>query len=212
MSSIHLGLLDNPRQQTFIKLKVFASLGVLSGGTALALQINHRHSYDFDIFLAHPIDSNHKDLLKQSVGISKTELDSPDQLTIVSDLGVNITLLHYPFTSLNKPLATDSLPLASLEDIAADKAYTIGRRAVWRDYVDTYFLLDQQIVTLDTIISLSKTKFSSAFNPKLFLEQLVYFSDVPVTPISFIGPEIGSDQIQSTLITDVKAFRKQHLP
>lgn len=48
MSSIHLEILDKDRQKVFKKLRVFKQKAILGGGTALALQLNHRVSFDFD--------------------------------------------------------------------------------------------------------------------------------------------------------------------
>jgi len=39
-----------------------------------------------------------------------------------------------------------------MNDIAADKAFTVGRRGAFRDYVDLYFLLKDK-TTLPKIIS-----------------------------------------------------------
>lgn len=47
---MHLDILDKPRQELLPKLEKFQGF-VLGGGTALALQLNHRESFDFD-FLA----------------------------------------------------------------------------------------------------------------------------------------------------------------
>ena len=51
MSEIHLELFDTNRQNVFVQLSEFKTFGYLAGGTALALQINHRKSFDFDIFI-----------------------------------------------------------------------------------------------------------------------------------------------------------------
>ncbi len=55
MSKLFLDTLDPSRKAVFAKLNKFSRLGVLGGGTAIALQINHRRSFDFDIFLKAPI-------------------------------------------------------------------------------------------------------------------------------------------------------------
>jgi hypothetical protein len=56
MSSIHLELLDKEGRKTFEGLKIFREEGCLAGGTALSLQIKHRYSYDFDIFLEREVE------------------------------------------------------------------------------------------------------------------------------------------------------------
>ena len=51
MTKLYLDVLDEPRRKVFERLSVFTRLGgVLAGGTAMALQLNHRRSDDFDIF------------------------------------------------------------------------------------------------------------------------------------------------------------------
>jgi hypothetical protein len=60
------------------------------------------------------------------------------------------------------------------------KAYALGRRSKWKDYVDLYFLLRDH-VALPELIHRAKALFKGAFNAKLFLEQLCYFDDVDMT-------------------------------
>lgn len=50
MSKIYLEILDKERIKIFQKMGDFKRIGYLAGGTALALQIKHRKSFDFDIF------------------------------------------------------------------------------------------------------------------------------------------------------------------
>lgn len=56
--------------------------------------------------------------------------------------------------------------LASVKDIAADKAHTIGRRAAWRDYVDIFCLIKEKHLTLAQIIKLAKEKVGEALQNK----------------------------------------------
>ena len=55
MSKIFLEILDRDRQEILRELSYFREEGYLAGGTALALQIGHRTSYDFDIFMNHSV-------------------------------------------------------------------------------------------------------------------------------------------------------------
>ena len=61
MSKIFLEILDHDRQEILTGLSSFRDEGYLAGGTALALQLGHRTSYDFDIFMDHPVTKNLKD-------------------------------------------------------------------------------------------------------------------------------------------------------
>jgi len=68
--------------------------------------------------------------------------------------------------------------MLSLLELAATKAYTIGRRGSYRDYIDLYFVIKEQHAGLQDIIHLAEQKYGSEFNGRLFLEQLLYLSDV----------------------------------
>ena len=49
-SKIHLEILDEKRQEVFLKLQPILKDFTLGGGTALALQIKQRQSFDFDFW------------------------------------------------------------------------------------------------------------------------------------------------------------------
>ncbi|MEW6540757.1 MAG: hypothetical protein AB1402_03950 [Bacillota bacterium] len=76
-----------------------------------------------------------------------------------------------------------AIALATAREIALMKAYTIGRRAAFRDYVDMYFVLKSGAATLEHILQHAPGKFTlhgeALFSARLFLEQLVYTKDVP---------------------------------
>lgn len=78
----------------------------------------------------------------------------------------------------------------SVREIAATKAYTIGRRGSYKDYVDLYFVLAEGHSTLPDIITSAEKKFGDGFNARLFLEQLVYLGDVQDTEIQFLKDAI----------------------
>ena len=173
MSSIHLELLDKERKEVFEKLKIFSNTAVLGGGTALSLQIAHRMSFDFDLFLEKPIEREDLLKLRKILKIAGVQINTSQQLTVVTNNNVNITLLNYPFKQLFPSVAASFLPICSVGDVSADKAYTVGRRAAWRDYVDLYFVLKQGLVDIFELIKFTEQKFGVEFNPKLFLEQLI---------------------------------------
>jgi hypothetical protein len=208
MSSIHLEILDKKRQGVFSKLKVFQEKGYLTGGTALSLQIQHRHSFDFDIFLKEEIKRKDYLLLKQNFQIKRIDLNTPQQLSILTNNDIGITLVFYPYQPLFPLIQTHSLSLASLKDIALDKAFTIGRRATWRDYVDIFWLLKEKYISLSEIIKLAKRKFKEEFNEKLFLEQLVYFEDLGKFDVFFIKKKYPENTIKKYLIGEVKTYQK----
>ena len=72
----------------------------------------------------------------------------------------------------------EPVDLLSAKEILATKAYSIGRRGSFKDYVDLYVGLRESVASLGEIIELAKRKYEDAFNDRLFLEQLLYLDDV----------------------------------
>lgn len=207
MLSIHPEILDNKRREAFLRLKIFKSKGYLAGGTALALQIKHRHSFDFDIFLDREIKDADTRSLKRKFLIKETMLNTSEQLDVLTADFIKITLVYYRYQPLFSAIETISLPLLSMKDIAADKAHTIGRRGKWRDYVDIFFILKQKHSSITEIINLAEKKFKEEFNTKKFLEQLTYFEDLDRFEISFIGKRYAEKEIKQYLIQEVKNYQ-----
>ena len=61
------------------------------------------------------------------------------------------------------------------------KAFALGGRAKWKDYVDLWFILESGIQLSDIIQKakmLFNTDTSTVFVDKIFLEQLTYYGDV----------------------------------
>jgi len=69
---------------------------------------------------------------------------------------------------------TELLQLASM------KAYALGRRSKWKDYVDLYFLLRDHF-TLADICAEATRIFGELFSEKMFRSQLCYFEDIDYT-------------------------------
>ena len=209
MLSIHLELLDKERKEVFEKLKIFSKSAVLGGGTALSLQIVHRLSFDFDLFLERPLKKEDLLRIKKTFKIAEVQINTSEQLTVITDNNVDITLLYYPYRPVFPKVVTPSLPLYAVEDIAADKAYTVGRRAIWRDYVDLFFILKRDLVDIFGLVKLSEQKFGVEFNPKLFLEQLIYFEDIEISKMSFVKERPSVLEIQDFLKQQVKRFKEK---
>lgn len=203
-------LLSRDQRLVFGKLKDFSTMGILGGGTALMLQVGHRKSHDFDLLLPSKIPQNLLFKLNETFKKSSVvpKIDSSEELTVFIDQA-KLTFLSYPFPPLHKPIAIDFVNVSSLDDIASSKAYTVGRRPTWRDYVDLYMLLRDH-TTLDNIISEANTRFGGNFSEKLFLEQLTYYADIADFSIEFIGPDIQPGEIQAFLIREVKEYMKSH--
>lgn len=183
----------------------------MSGGTALALQIAHRYSYDFDLFFKRELKRKVILKLKEEVKIKDIELNTEEQINIITHNSIRLNLVFYPFNPLFRTTKTFSIQLLSIKDIALDKAYTIGRRAVWRDYIDIFFLLKDGYITIPEIFKFAPKKFGFEFNKRLFLEQLIYFKDLQTTKISFFKESFSESEVKKFLLKEVKNSKKQIL-
>lgn len=202
--------LDRERQKIFWQLRVFSPEFILAGGTALMLQIGHRLSYDFDCFSEKQLKENFirkvKRIFSKNIFI---EIITFEQLNFFTSNKINITFAAHPFKPLRKPIKTGSISLFHLDDLAANKAYTIGRRGAWRDYVDLFFILKWKISSLKEIIKNTEKKFAGEFNDKLFLKQLVYFNDLEILPVKFLKESYSINKIQNFLKDEVRKYLKK---
>lgn len=212
MSKIYLEIFDTDRNQVFQKLSHFRQDGYLAGGTALALQINHRKSFDFDVFIENPVSHQLKKKVEQVFGKNEYYVNTGEQISFNTEKYIGITFVTYYYKPLFSPIKTASIELANMLDIAADKAHTIGRRAVWRDYVDFYFLLKWDLITVTDIIKYAQSKFGYEFIKTQFLEQLVYFKDLKMQKIDFLKESYTDTQIRSFLVKKVEEYLKKVLP
>lgn len=206
MSKIYLEILDSDRQKVFDRLRVFGRYGYLSGGTALALQLNHRKSVDFDVFVRDPIGSSLRRNIRAVFGDQPYDVNTADQVTFPLGEDIEITFLYYWYPPVRPLIATTSLDLASVEDIIADKAHTLGRRALWRDYVDLFVVLKNYGMSIAQIVRLASKKFGGEFVKEQFVEQLSYFDDIAVVPIEFIAQSYSPQEIKTFLTAQAKKY------
>jgi nucleotidyltransferase AbiEii toxin of type IV toxin-antitoxin system len=168
----------------------------LAGGTALALQIGHRLSVDFDLFCEGLIDRTLLSKVKKIFSGIPVEpvINNPDELT--ASVGtVKMTFLSYPFPVIEPLVSVGGLPMLSVKEIGATKAYTIGRRGTYKDYVDLYFIVAEQHASLEEIIAIAERKFRHEFNSRLFTEQLLFMDDVRDYDIDFLKTPVAAGGI-----------------
>ena len=191
---LHNEVLTVKAKELFEYLSAFQKDFYLAGGTGLALQIGHRASVDFDLFS----DTSIKKTLLNRVEsvfsnyLVKVLINNEKELTVtVAD--VKFTFLHYPFTPV-LPFEVTAKPIniLSLKEILATKAYTLGRRGEYKDYVDMYTGLHEGVSTLTEIVELARKKYGDFFNDRLFLEQLLYLDDVEKVDLIMIERPVPS--------------------
>lgn len=213
MSEIFFQILDPARTAIFNKLSALKNKVYLAGGTALALQLNHRLSLDFDLFSEKPLGRYFYREIQGLFGPHfETIRKSGNQISLLTEKGIKVDFVHYWYPRLTQTIKTSSVDLASIQDIAADKASTLGHRGQWRDYVDLFVLIKEKILPLEKIMGLAKKKFGGQFNEVLFLEQLVYFEDLQISKTRFLKKKYSEKQIKDCLGQEVSRFLKKELP
>ena len=173
----------------------------LVGGTAIALHIGHRESIDFDLFTVNELDpSKIKRKITNGFKVEKLFVNETDEYTVLIN-GVKITFLRYPFHIEFKDELDKIIKVADLLTLSAMKAYALGRRAKWKDYVDMHFIL-KNFHGMAEIIEKAKEIFSSEFNEKIFRAQLAYFEDIDYTEkvVYRKGFEVDDEVIKKSLI------------
>ena len=166
----------------------------LVGGTAIALYIGHRRSIDFDMFK--PSLINHKRNLDKISATPFTHTVTrrvTEQMNLIVN-DVKVTFFQYPFPVEPKSKFENYFRLPSLLQLAAMKAYALGRRSKWKDYVDLYFLLRDHFTIAD-ISATAVALFGELYSEKLFRSQLCYFDDIDYTEtVDWLIPNPPTDE------------------
>ncbi len=168
-------LIDN-QKQLLPFIKSFANDYYLVGGTAVALHFGHRRSIDFDLFSDRTFDSQRlRNKILQKNKIDYTFSQGEGELTILVNK-VKITFFYYPFKIERKVDFDEVIKIPDILTLGAMKAFALGRRAKWKDYVDLYFIF--QKYSLSELMDKTESIFKNEFNEKLFRTQLSYFTDI----------------------------------
>ncbi len=197
---MHYNILSEEQVALLDFLKQFKKEYYLVGGTAIALQIGHRQSIDFDLF---KLTSINKNKIKQQIDAQHFQFqlmhtDAESFHCLLNE--VKFTFFQYPF-SVPISIKNDNCKMPNLLDLAAMKAYALGRRAKWKDYVDLFFIL-RGYHSLTEISEAAKSIFGDMFSQKLFRQQLCYFQDIDYTEEVFYikGFEVQEDEIKKFLL------------
>lgn len=203
-------ILDQKRTDILPLLKDFKTDFYLAGGTALALQLGHRDSIDFDFFSEKSFSienlTQKVEQIFQNHKVAKIQ-EEKDTLTFVIDDTIKISFFAYPYKPINPLLDEDNFKMASLEDIGAMKLSAITNRSVLKDYVDLYFILHK--ISLEELFKLTKEKFPT-IDINLILKSLVYFDDIQEEPILFKhNDDVSFESIKKYLSETTTKYLRQ---
>ena len=198
----HNAILNDKQIELLPLIGEFKREYYLVGGTAIALYIGHRRSIDFDLFKFAPL--NQKKNVEKIHQFGYEPLitwNVTDQMNLVVN-DVKLTFFQYPFQIKANNIFERQICIPELIDLAAMKAYALGRRSKWKDYVDLFFLLKEQF-SFETISQRANAIFRNMFSDKLFRSQLSYFEDIDYTEeVDYMIPNPPTEnEIKEFLIT-----------
>ena len=184
-------------------IKQFKRDYFMVGGTAIALQVGHRYSVDFDLFTFNKVQRKKIKNQITKAGWSSVNViyEEEGQLHLnINQVKLTFFEFIYPFEVNSK--FDDIIKIPDLLTLAAMKAFALGDRAKWKDYVDLYFLLKKY--HFNEIAGFAEKIFSGLVNPKLFKEQLSYFKDIDYSEeVVFLPGFERSEKEIKDFLTDI---------
>jgi hypothetical protein len=198
---MHVEILLDKQKELLPFISQFKRSFYLVGGTAIALHLGHRRSIDFDLFtFSKPAKGRIKQRICQAPYKQQVLFEDIDQLHYNIN-EVKVTFFHYPYR-VEHPVNFDRIiSLPSLLSLAAMKAFALGRRAKWKDYVDLYFLI-RNCFSIRQIADEAERLFGQEFSEKLFREQLAFHKDIDYREeVEFLpGFFVDKEEVKSFLI------------
>jgi hypothetical protein len=174
-------ILPRAQREVWDRLAPAAAMGfVLYGGTAIALQLGHRQSVDFDFFRSEALD---KDALRAAIPLlskASVQQDAPNTLVVSASAPSGPVKLPFfggiRFGRVNDPkLSRDGVMfVASLDDLMATKLKAILDRAEVKDYRDLAAMIGAG-ASLPKGLSAFRAMFRA--EPRTALMAIGYFED-----------------------------------
>jgi len=180
----------------------------LVGGTALALTMGHRKSFDIDLFSDFNFDT--ATMLENLSADFPFELFFSANNTLKGSInGIQVDILAHRYPLIGKPLADENISMLSSMDIVAMKLNAIsvsGQRV--KDFIDIFYLLDKYSV--EEMIGFYKIKYSQ-YNEVNVLKSLTWFEDVDLSdwPVILKTPTLKWGTVTKKIKDATNIFLKQ---
>ncbi|MBI2332436.1 MAG: nucleotidyl transferase AbiEii/AbiGii toxin family protein [Chloroflexi bacterium] len=148
----------------------------LAGGTALALQLGHRYSIDFDFFSPTQTDIT---LLTEPLklafkGYNISQVHNPWGNLILTVENIRVGFYSYGYKMVQPLLESGNLSLSGIKDIGLMKFDALLSRASRKDFYDIYALC--QRVSLMDLLALAPDKYPDVRDFEIQVaKRMVYF-------------------------------------
>jgi len=160
---MHHQILTKEQLELLPYISNFNKTFYLVGGTAVALHIGHRRSLDFDLFTPSKLRKSAINSKLAEFPFKRVKLfEDIDQLHLIIN-GIKITFLSFPYP-IDHPVKVERyIKIPTLLTLSSMKAFALGRRAKWKDYVDLYFIL-RDYYTISEIRKEAEKNFGDFFS------------------------------------------------
>lgn len=191
------------------KSKILATC-YLAGGSALALHLGHRKSFDFDFYTRSNFSAENVAVELSQIGKFETTLLEPPHTLMGLFNGVKFSLFLYDYPLIGKTVEYNGVAIAGLEDIAAMKLSAIAGRATKRDYMDVYVIsksssLEQQLEWFDK-------KFGKLGNNLyVTIKALGYFDDAEDDDMPIMITQTSWEEVKKFLSSESQRLARKYL-
>jgi hypothetical protein len=148
----------------------------LAGGSAAALYLGHRLSFDLDFFSLQPFAVD--DLVSGLSKMGKLKITEHSAHTLLASFnGERVSFFLYQYPLLFPLQSFGGIPLADVRDLACMKLDTISSRGLRRDFIDLYFI-SREGISLEAVFGLFQKKYAQVnYNLSHLIKGLAYFED-----------------------------------
>lgn len=176
---IHYEILPQEQKKIYKNLSFLKNKGfILFGGTAIALQLGHRQSIDFDFFTSNKLDKKLKDEILNNLK-SDTMLQNEENTLVFLKNEVKLSFFGDIDFAIkeNSLILDDVLEVANLKSLLATKLKATFDRAEYKDYIDIVEILKKGQITIEEGIDKMFDFFGTDFTASQVLKNLTYFED-----------------------------------
>lgn len=150
----------------------------LAGGSALALHLDHRQSYDLDLY------TQQEFVVQQVVELWRNKIpqaifNETGWQTIYGKFGdTDVSIFYYSYPLLEGTTQFNNVEIASVTDIAAMKVEAISGRGKKRDFFDLYTICQKMHWSLLQVMELNVKKYGQKKDTLAHnLKSLTFFDD-----------------------------------
>lgn len=214
-----------PKQQKLLELlsqeKTFTSRFYLTGGTALAeFYLHHRLSEDLDFFSEEEFEplgiqvflkKNQKKLDYKEIAFNRSFNRNILFLHFPKKYILKLEFTYFPFKQIDNSKVVSGLSIDSLQDIAVNKLFTIYQNPRSRDFIDLYFILEQEKWQIKDLYKKAKVKFDWHIDPVKLANQFIKVKsllkiDFPKMLVSF-----DRKKMEKFFLNEAKKLKKEIL-